>query len=604
LAEQRDETVVDLVIRSALAARDVPLLLEPERPTLTGDGLARSVAAVASAVRRAGVERGDVVAIAIPNGQRLAVTLLGTMAAAIAAPLDPLQPPEVLRDDLLRVGARALVVIDADPAAPRAAAAMAGVELLAIDATDAGDATDALDATDASAGELGPRPRPDDVALLLCTSGTTSRPKVVPLAHANLVASAGNVARTLGLGPADRVLNVMPLVHIHGIVAALLASLSAGASVVCSPGFQAPEVLRWIDELDATWYTAVPTMHQALVERIRRTGAPSPVGRLRFVRSSSSALPPTVLADLEAMFGCPVVEAYGMTEAAHQMCSNPLPPGIRKVGTVGRAAGPEVAVMGPDHRLCGPDVDGEVVIRGGNVVSGYRDNPEADAAAFVDGWFRTGDQGRLDADGYLTLTGRLKEIINRGGEKVAPREIDESLLEHPGVAQAVAFAVPDARLGEQVAAAVVARPGHEIRERELRVFVAERLAPYKVPRRIVMLDELPKGPTGKVQRIGLAARLGIADLDARLPVAPASPTTEVEVLLAGMWADVLGTDVADVHAHFLDLGGDSMQATRLLGRLRAELDLAVSMLDFFDAPTVAEQARLVEDLLLTAPPGG
>jgi acyl carrier protein len=288
-----------------------------------------------------------------------------------------------------------------------------------------------------------------------------------------------------------------------------------------------------------------------------------------------------------------------MTEAAHQMCSNPLPPGVRKTGSVGRAAGPEVAVMGPDRRLLGPDQDGEVVIRGANVTSGYRDDPEADAAAFADGWFRTGDQGRLDADGYLTLTGRLKEIINRGGEKVAPREIDEVLLEHPGVAQAVAFAVPDRRLGEQVAAAVVARPGSDVHERELRVFVAERLAPYKVPRRIVLLDELPKGPTGTLQRIGLAARLGLADLDARAPLPPAPPTTEVEVLLAGMWREVLHTEVSDVHAHFLDLGGDSMQATRLLGRLRAELDLAVSMLDLFDAPTVAEQAGLIEELLLT-----
>jgi acyl carrier protein len=293
-----------------------------------------------------------------------------------------------------------------------------------------------------------------------------------------------------------------------------------------------------------------------------------------------------------------------MTEAAHQMCSNPLPPLTRKPGSVGRPAGPEVAIMGGDHRLLGPGEDGEVVIRGANVMAGYRDNPEADAVAFVDGWFRTGDQGRFDADGYLTLTGRLKEIINRGGEKVAPREIDEALLEHPGVAQAVAFAVPDRRLGEQVAAAVVARPGHDLQERALRGFLAERLAPYKVPRRILVVAELPKGPTGKLQRIGLAERLGIADLDSRNePSCPEPPTTEVELLLAGMWSEVTGAVVDDVHAHFLDLGGDSMQATRLLGRLRAELDLAVSMLDFFDAPTVAEQARLIEHLLLTEPSG-
>jgi acyl-CoA synthetase (AMP-forming)/AMP-acid ligase II/acyl carrier protein len=612
LAPLRDASVVDLVTRPPAPPGDGPVLLEPDRPSLTRAELAGAVAGVAGAIDAAGISRGDPVALAVPNGQRLAVTLLGTMAAAIAAPLDPRQPPEALRDDLVRVGARLLLVSHADdPAAASAttAAARAGVGVLAVDgvlgigAAGAAGAPGAPGAFEGPAG-LGGRPRPDDVALLLSTSGTTSRPKGVPLTHANLVASAVNVARTLGLRQDDRALNVMPLVHIHGIVAGLLASLAAGSSVVCAPGFEAPRVLAWIEELGVTWYTAVPTMHQALVERAHRSGTSGWAGRLRFIRSSSASLAPTVLADLESLFGCPVIEAYGMTEAAHQMCSNPLPPAVRKPGSVGRPAGPEVAVMGPGDRLLGPGEDGEVVIRGANVMGGYRENPAANATAFVHGWFRTGDQGRFDADGYLTLTGRLKEIINRGGEKVAPREIDEVLLEHPRVAQAVAFAVPDRRLGEQVAAAVVVRPGPDLPERELRGFVAERLAPYKVPRRIVVLDELPKGPTGKLQRIGLAARLGIDELDARRePTTPAPPSTEVERLLAGMWSEVMGTVVDDVHAHFLDLGGDSLQATRLLGRLRAELDLAVSMLDFFDAPTVAEQARVIEDVLLSGSPG-
>jgi len=264
-----------------------------------------------------------------------------------------------------------------------------------------------------------------------------------------------------------------------------------------------------MQEARPSWYTAVPTMHQAILARAaRNTEAISEVP-LRFIRSSSASLPPQVMAELESTFGCPLIEAYGMTEAAHQMTSNPLPPAPRFAGSVGIAAGPDVAIMDEEGRLLPPGDVGEVVIRGPNVTPGYRNNPEANATAFTAGWFRTGDQGVLDGQGYLRLTGRLKEIINRGGEKISPREVDEVLLDHPAVAQVVTFAVPHAMLGEDVAAAVVLKPGTAITERELRAFAAGRLADMKVPRRILFLDEIPKGATGKLQRIGLAAKLGI-----------------------------------------------------------------------------------------------
>jgi acyl-CoA synthetase (AMP-forming)/AMP-acid ligase II len=212
---------------------------------------------------------------------------------------------------------------------------------------------------------------------------------------------------------------------------------------------------------------------------------------------------------LEAAFACPVIESYGMTEAAHQMASNPLPPAARKPGTVGVSAGPEVAIQGPDGGLLPHGQAGEIVIRGPNVTTGYANNPGANAEAYRNGWFRTGDLGFLDPEGYLTISGRLKEIINRGGEKITPREIDEVLMDHPAIAQALAFAMPHDKLGEEVAAAVVLREGESATERELRDFVAGRLADFKVPRRIVVLAEIPKGPTGKLQRIGLAQRLGL-----------------------------------------------------------------------------------------------
>jgi acyl-CoA synthetase (AMP-forming)/AMP-acid ligase II len=216
------------------------------------------------------------------------------------------------------------------------------------------------------------------------------------------------------------------------------------------------------------------------------------------------------LAELEEAFGAPVIESYGMTEAAHQMASNPLPPAVRKPGSVGVAAGPQIAIMGEGGALIAPGQTGEIVIRGDNVTAGYENNPDANREGFRDGWFRTGDQGILDADGYLSITGRLKEIINRGGEKISPREVDEALLDHPAVHQAVTFAFPHDRLGEEVGAAVVLREGMSATERELREFVHARLADFKAPRKILFVAEIPKGATGKLQRIGLAEKLGLA----------------------------------------------------------------------------------------------
>jgi acyl-CoA synthetase (AMP-forming)/AMP-acid ligase II len=303
----------------------------------------------------------------------------------------------------------------------------------------------------------------------------------------------------------------MPLFHIHGLMAPVLSSLSTGSCVVCTPGFNALRFFDWMDRAEPTWYSAVPTMHQAILARAPRNAESVERARanLRLIRSSSSSLPPQVLAALEETFGVPVVEAYAMTEASHQMTCNQLPPGLRKAGTVGCASGPEVAVMDDAGNLLEPGQTGEIVIRGPNVTPGYENNPEANAKAFTHGWFRTGDQGMTDEDGYFTLTGRLKEIINRGGEKISPKEVDLVLMDHPAVQQVVTFALPHDKLGEEVAAAVVLREGVDASTDEIRSFAAERLATFKVPRTVLVLDEIPKGPTGKLRRIGLAEQLGL-----------------------------------------------------------------------------------------------
>ena len=332
---------------------------------------------------------------------------------------------------------------------------------------------------------------------------------MVPLSQVNLAASARNIAKTLRLEAGDRCLNIMPLFHIHGLMAPVLASLAAGGEVVCAPGFDALRFFAWLADTQPTWYSAVPTMHQTILARAGRNEEAVRGNRLRFIRSSSASLPTTVMASLEKVFDAPVIEAYAMTEAAHQMCSNPLPPAVRKPGSVGPAAGPEVAILDDQGRGLVVGTEGEIAIRGPNVTAGYLNNPTANACAFHGDWFRTGDQGVMDDEGYVRVTGRLKEIINRGGEKIAPLEVDEVLLGHHAVAQACTFAVPHAKLGEEVAAAVVLVDGAEVTDRELRDFVGERLADFKTPRRFAFVDEIPKGPTGKIQRIGLAKALGL-----------------------------------------------------------------------------------------------
>jgi acyl-CoA synthetase (AMP-forming)/AMP-acid ligase II/aryl carrier-like protein len=461
--------------------------------------------------------------------------------------------------------------------------------------------------------------------LVLHTSGTTARPKIVPLTQGNLCASARSIAATLELSARDCCLNVMPLFHIHGLIGGLFSSLAAGASVACAPGFDVTAFFSWLEECRATWYTAVPTMHQAILSQARTNRPVLARCPLRFIRSSSAPLPPSVMRELEDALHVPVIEAYGMTEAAHQIASNPLPPCVRKPGSVGLPAGPEVAVMDAAGCLLPPGQTGEIVLRGPSLARGYAENPEANRSAFTDGWFRTGDEGFRDRDGYLFLTGRLKEIINRGGEKISPREIEEVLLEHPAVAQAVAFGVPHPTLGESAAAAVVLRAEAAASEGALRSFAAERLAEFKVPHPVLIVEEIPKGATGKLQRIGLAEKLGLHPVGSppapsdqwrsrgpqtavgskersSVPVpCPAPPTadcrppgTSTEVALAAIWGEVLDVEAPGIHENFLALGGDSIRAMQIISRAREALKVDLPLRAFFDTPTIAAMAASIE----------
>ncbi|MES2843644.1 MAG: acyl--CoA ligase [Pseudomonadota bacterium] len=502
-------------LAALLADKDAnaPAIGAPGRDWLTYGGLRALSARVADQLRGFGIGAADRVAIVLPNGPDMATAFVTIAQSAVTAPLNPAYQQEEYAFYLTDLRAKALVVMAGYDGPALAAARACGMAVLRLQTSADLPAGDFI-LTGESAKTVAPdtAPGPEAPALILHTSGTTSRPKIVPLLQSNLVASARNIGAALALTPADRCLNVMPLFHIHGLIAAVTASLAAGGSIWCAPGFDALKFFGWMKDARPTWYTAVPTMHQAILSRAARNQDIINDVPLRFLRSSSASLPAQVMLALADTFKAPVIEAYGMTEATHQMTSNPLPPRAQKPGSVGIAAGPQLAIAHEvENRLTSGT--GEVVISGPNVTPGYESNPDANAKNFfmADGqrWFRTGDQGALDDEGYLHLTGRLKEIINRGGEKISPLEVDGVLLDHPAIVQVVAFAVPHAKLGEEVAAAVVLREGHSATEREIRDFAASRMADFKVPRHVIILDEIPKGATGKLQRIGLAEKLGL-----------------------------------------------------------------------------------------------
>ncbi len=485
-------------------------MMAPASLPLTYGALNQLIAKTTSALNAMGIGRGDRVGIVLPNCPEMATAFVAVASACTAAPLNMAYRADEFEFYLSDLKAKALIVAAGSDTPAIAIAAKLGVAVIYLKALPEHGAGNFELASSLAGLAISPGPaQADDVALILHTSGTTSRPKIVPLSHRNVCASARNISATLRLTAEDRELHVMPLFHIHGLIAGVLAPMAVGSQIFCTPGFNALKFFSWMKECKPTWYTAVPTMHQTILARAANNMDVIEANPLRFIRSSSSSMPPQVIAELERVFKAPLIESYGMTEAAHQMASSPLPPALRIPGSVGIAAGPEVAIMDNAGNLLAAGEIGEIVIRGENVTLGYENNEKANAEGFTNGWFRTGDQGTMTAAGYLTLTGRLKEIINRGGEKISPREVDEVLMDHPAVAQVVTFGMPHDKLGEEVAAAVVLREGKTATDQEIRAFAATKLANFKVPRKIIIMDEIPKGATGKLQRIGLAQKLGL-----------------------------------------------------------------------------------------------
>lgn len=576
----------------ASATPEAAALLAPGREPLTFRELQTQLEALARTLRDAGLTRNDVVATVFPNGPELISVFLGIASVAVCAPLNPALREAELEFCLRDLGARALV-IEAGLDSPAEAVARAlGIAVW-----------EAVPALDRAAGIVtlrGPGPRAplpagsedgDETAVLLYTSATSGKPKLVPLTHSSLLAMATNLGRSLGLNEADRFLGMIPLFHLQGLLG-VLTQLLVGGSAVCTPGFDADAFPGWLEQFHPSWYTGVPALHSAILpvararpEVLRRSG-------LRLVRSIGAPVPQALLADVESTLNVPFVEAYGLTETG-TVTSNLPPPHPRVPGSVGRSAGPEVAITDETGNLLPPESEGEIVVRGPTVIRGYRNNPEANRDAFKSGWFRTGDLGRLDREGFLFVTGRIKEIINRGGEKVLPREIDETLAGHPAVAEAAAFAVAHPTLGEDVAAAVVLRPGASVSESELRRFAAARLAGFKVPRRIFFLEAIPKGATGKPWRRELAEQIQTGAAEEPVLVAASTP---VEKKLVAIWQRVLGIDRVGVRDDFFSLGADSFALTLMSAELDTEFGARRHLLggsDFFTNATIENLARIV-----------
>jgi len=474
----------------------------PDNLSINYGELETEVERVAGLLSGSGLKHGTSVSIVLENNLEFIVTFLAvTRAGAIAAPLNAAYTSEEFKFYMGDADSQLVIIGKECDAAARAASEL-GIQVAIAALDEKGKTVISKEGMFLTRSTDPAPPSENDVALFLHTSGTTSTPKGVPLTHSNLMSSLGNIVQTYKLTSDDVALVVMPLFHVHGLIGVSLSTLYSGGSIVIPPRFSASKFWSNQSNTGATWYSAVPTIHQILLMRANDDNAPNK--SFRFIRSCSAALAPSVFTDLEARFGAPVLEAYGMTEASHQMTSNPLPPGFRSPGTVGSGTGVKIAIMDESGTLLGAETRGEVVIQGPNVTHGYHNNEKANVDAFTNGWFRTGDQGELSQVGILTLTGRLKELINRGGEKISPLEVDAALIKHPSITEAVCFGVPDEKYGETVQAAVVL--SKESTEQEIQSFCGQQLADFKIPEKIHVVKDLPRTATGKIQRRHVAAK--------------------------------------------------------------------------------------------------
>jgi amino acid adenylation domain-containing protein len=553
---------------------------------LTYGALHARISDIVLGLRQLGIGRHDRLAVLMPSGPENAIAVIAAAAGAVCVPLNPRFTADECRRYFPDLRLAALLTLAGMSAPGRDVADTLGIPLIDLaPLPDKGLGAFSLRSSNPRGPRLDePAATGGDDAIILLTSGSTSRPKSVPLTQANICLSARNVVDALALEGQDRLLNALPLFHAHGLISGLMGALAAGSGVICTPGFDPAAFFGWLTEFRPTWYTAVPSFHRAILSEAERLNLGRVRSSLRLVRSASATLPAEVLNRLEVLFGVPVIETYGMTEGSSQIASNPLD--WRKVGSVGRATGPEIVILDDDDRFLAPGQQGEIALRGPTITRGYENDAAATATAFRNGWFRTGDLGYIDSDGFVFIAGRSKEVIKRGGLQVAPAEVEDAVLCHPDVIDAVAFSVPHERLGEDVAVAIVARADAQVSPQQLRSFVRDRLASYKVPGLVHVVPAIPKSSTGKVNRSEMARVLGIMSPAAHADRGSTPHRSDVEAALAAMWAEVLEVGQIAADQDVFALGADSLAVTQMLSRLREHFDVALSFEDIFDSPSV------------------
>jgi amino acid adenylation domain-containing protein len=600
-------TLYSMICERSASSPEALAILALDRQPITYRQLADQIAFISLQLNQLGFRHTDRIAVALPNGPEMLAAYLTVSAVCACAPLNPASQANEFIFAMTDMRAKAVVVQRGITPLARQAADKLGIPVIELepDLTHGGlfhlQSNLPVDATiqEPTFADL------DDFALLLHTSGTTSVPKIVPITQRNIFYSVNNAAKALSLTTFDRCLNIMPLFNIHGLVAVALASIAAGASIICTPGFISHKIMNWISTQSPTWYSAVPSLHLAVLDQARMQPEKSRAAHLRMIRSASSSLSAQLAHDLASVFGTEVREALGMTEATGGITIVRLPPPAGKEGTVGVPQGTsKMCAMDEAGNTLPANALGELCLSGENVVSGYENNPQANVASFVNGWFRTGDLGYVDEDGYVFIEGRVKEIINRGGAKISPREVDDVLLRHPAVSQAAAFAVPHPTLGEDVAAAVVLREGQVASLQELRQFAALHLADFKVPRQIVFIKEIPKNAVGKVQRIGMAEVLK-KELDAlqvRETGGQSGPLNEIEADIQSIWQEVLGMAHVGINDDYLVMGGDSIRAGIILMNVNERFGTNLLISDIFDTPTVKTMAEVVQAHMETGSP--
>ena len=576
---------------------------DPQAPALvstTGTGLSYAelqdqLKAALAHLRRCGVTRRDCVLVALPPGMDLAVALTSIACASVCVPVNTTLTENEVRELIVRLRPKLLVTQKSWESAARKAAEHSGVAVLETDICEGTRRTFPSSNQESAAEDKVDTPDEDSVAFMLSTSGTEDVSKLVPLTHRNVCCSAKNAAATLLLTAGDRLLNVMPLYHGHALISGLLATIHSGSSIVCAPRFTPEEFDEWLCEFESTWYTAVPAIHQSFLEWLNLKQTSARRYSLRVVRSASSPLSSEVFNGIEEKLGVPVIETYGITEGASQVCANPLPPGQRKIGSVGPAAGPELRIVDEHGKSLSAGIEGEIAIRGISVASGYFEDEKANDEAFFDGWFRTGDCGHLDDDGYLYISGRLREFINRGGYKISPAEVESVLVAHASVKNAAAFAMPHPRLGEEVAVAIEVQEGHGFDEEDLRRHAVLHLALAKLPKKFIEVDEIPTNSIGKMSRLAMKKIAA----ERQLPDRSENPgergsLTSTERTLLTIWEEALETESISLDEDFFSLGGDSIGLVRMLERVLDVFGVELPVDALLTASTVRLLSRRID----------